>query len=229
MLKSSCSKKKENYESKELILFKTTKVRKNIFLSVKRDQKDQQRNFSTNSISPCAKTPCSQTHENGSDQLSKACSIHSIQLVCLTVLQVVIIQSAPWQAYSFCCLIVVNQPLYLKKNHNMSVSEWVSVNSCPTDLHTQTHFLLKLLLGDKSPVELTQGYWLHKLTVRLLLLGSLKQNWPIRLQDKNNEFQSKPIEPIPSRRKTTVKTKNFRIIHRSYHTVIWLAIFKWPR
>ena len=57
-------------------------------------------------------------------------------------------------------------------------------------------------------------------TVRLLLPGSLKQNWPIRLQDKNNEFQPKPIEPITSRRKTTVKTPNFGIIYCSYHNVI---------
>ena len=57
-------------------------------------------------------------------------------------------------------------------------------------------------------------------TVRLLLPGSLKQNWPIRLQYKNNKFQPKPIEPITSRRKTTVKTQNFGIIHRLYHNVI---------
>ena len=60
----------------------------------------------------------------------------------------------------------------------------------------------------------------HLITVRLLLPGSLKQNWPIRLQDKNNEFQPKPIEPIMSRRKTTVKTQKFGIIHCSYPTVI---------
>ena len=64
--------------------------------------------------------------------------------------------------------------------------------------------------------------------VWLLLPISLKQNWPIRLQDKNNEFQPKPIEPITSRRKTTVKTQKFGIIHCSYHNVIWLASFKWP-
>ena len=63
------------------------------------------------------------------------------------------------------------------------------------------------------------------LTVRLLLPGSLKQNWPIRLQDKNNEFQPKPIEPITSRRKPTVETQNFGIIYCSYPTVIWLASF----
>ena len=59
-----------------------------------------------------------------------------------------------------------------------------------------------------------------ELTVRLLLLGSLKQNWPIRLQDKYNEFQPTPTEPIMSRQKTTVKTQNFGIIHCLYHTVI---------
>ena len=41
------------------------------------------------------------------------------------------------------------------------------------------------------------------LTGRQLLRESLKQNWPIRLQDKNNEFQPKLIEPIMSRRKTS--------------------------
>ena len=71
------------------------------------------------------------------------------------------------------------------------------------------------------------SFW--HVTVRLLLPGSLKQNWPIRLQDKNNKFQPKPTEPITSRRKTTVKTQHFGIIHRSYHNVIWLANFKWPR
>ena len=58
------------------------------------------------------------------------------------------------------------------------------------------------------------------ITVQLLLPGSLKQNWPIRLQDKNNESQPKPPEPITSRRKTTVKTQKFGIIHCSYDAVI---------
>ena len=58
------------------------------------------------------------------------------------------------------------------------------------------------------------------ITVQLLLPGSLKQNWPIRLQDKNNESQPKPTEPITSRWKTTVKTQKFGIIHCSYDTVI---------
>ena len=57
-------------------------------------------------------------------------------------------------------------------------------------------------------------------SVRLLLPGSLKQNWPIRLQDKNNEFQSKPIESITSRQKTTVKTQKFGIIHCLHPTLI---------
>ena len=48
-------------------------------------------------------------------------------------------------------------------------------------------------------------------TLRLLSPGSLKQNWPIKLQDKNNEFQPKLIEPFTSRRKTKVKTLNFGI------------------
>ena len=46
-------------------------------------------------------------------------------------------------------------------------------------------------------------------TVRLLLPGSLKQTWPIRLQDKNNEFQPKPTEPITSGRKTTIEKAKF--------------------
>ena len=54
---------------------------------------------------------------------------------------------------------------------------------------------------------------LVSVTVRLLLPRSLKENWPIRLQDENNEFQPKPIEPITSRRKTAVKTQNFGIGH----------------
>ena len=61
------------------------------------------------------------------------------------------------------------------------------------------------------------------ITVRLLLLGSLKKkNWPIRLQDKNDEIQPKPIEPIMSRWKTTVKNQQFGIIIIlcSYPTVI---------
>ena len=59
------------------------------------------------------------------------------------------------------------------------------------------------------------------ITVRLMLPGSLKKkNWPIRLQDKNNEFQPQPIEPIMNRRKTTVKTQKFGIIDHSYHNVI---------
>ena len=72
--------------------------------------------------------------------------------------------------------------------------------------------------------EVLLGESQNGITVRLLLPGSLKtklkQNWPNRLQDKNNKFQSKPTEPITSRRKTTVKTQNFGIIHRFYHTVI---------
>ena len=35
----------------------------------------------------------------------------------------------------------------------------------------------------------------------------VKQNWPIRLQDKNIEFQPKLTEPIPSRRKQQLKPK----------------------
>ena len=59
--------------------------------------------------------------------------------------------------------------------------------------------------------EVLSGGSQNGITVRLLLPGSLKQNWPIRLQDKNNEFQPKPIEPITSTRKTAVKTKTLEL------------------
>ena len=47
------------------------------------------------------------------------------------------------------------------------------------------------------------------ITVRLLLLGSLKQNWQIRLQGMNNKFQLKSFEPISSRWKTDWFTNDF--------------------
>ena len=96
--------------------------------------------------------------------------------------------------------------------------DWIVATATKVTTRTTSHDKGKTLFFFR--VYSLQNNNVERLTVRLLLPGSLKQIWPIRLQHKNSEFQPKLIEPITSRRKTTVKTQNFGIIHCSYHTMI---------
>lgn len=64
---------------------------------------------------PGAKAPSPQTHEDGANELAEGGSVDRIQFLFLTVPQVMVIERAPGQAHPLCCLIVVQQPLQLKR------------------------------------------------------------------------------------------------------------------
>ena len=70
---------------------------------------------------PGAQPARSEAHEHRADQLAKRGGIDGVQLLLLTVAQVVVVQGAPGQAYTLRRLVVVQQPLELKLDtHNQS-------------------------------------------------------------------------------------------------------------
>lgn len=64
---------------------------------------------------PGAKAPSPQTHEDGTNELAEGGCVDRIQFLLLTVAQVVVIERAPGQAHPLRRLVVVQQPLQLKR------------------------------------------------------------------------------------------------------------------
>ena len=73
-------------------------------------------------------------------------------------------------------------------------------------------------------MEILRHLTCESLTVQLLLPGSLKQNWPIRLQGTDTKFQQKSFEPISSGWKLIGSQTILVGIHFSC-PVIWLVNF----
>ena len=71
---------------------------------------------------PGAEAACPQAHEDRADELSEGGGVDRIQLLLLTVPQVMVIQGAARQAHSLCCLVVVQQPLQLKTHRGDTVA-----------------------------------------------------------------------------------------------------------
>lgn len=64
---------------------------------------------------PGAKAASPQAHEDGADELAEGGRVDRIQLLFLTVPQVMVIERAPGQAHPLGRLIVVQQPLQLER------------------------------------------------------------------------------------------------------------------
>ena len=71
---------------------------------------------------PCAQSSCLQSNKHWSYQLSKAGSVDSINLIGSTVPEVMVVECAPWEAHTLSCLIVLKQPLNLKRKKYTSKS-----------------------------------------------------------------------------------------------------------
>ena len=72
----------------------------------------------------------------------------------------------------------------------------------------------------KAKIRIVKILYLSGLQCDYCYLGHLKKTGQSDCRTRTSEIQPKLIEPITSRRKTTVKTQKFRIIHCSYPTVI---------
>lgn len=67
---------------------------------------------------PGAQAPCPQPHEDGADELPEGGGVDGVQFVLLAVPQVMVVQGAPGQAHTLCCLVVIQQPLQLQAGKN---------------------------------------------------------------------------------------------------------------